>query len=211
MHTHVGETIQMLLEQLGDSRSSKRRAAAKKLRKLRATTAGPALLAALEREVRDPRTWETQYQMIMALGESGYREALPFLETLSRQSLEATMVYIGLGDAIVRLSQSGPSDLSPVLKRLRESQNPMLLDGAFRAMAMLRLVPESAEIIEIISFVTKLAPDDGLRFWVAAAAPGWRGSHVNVFIEDCAQSSRPDLQEAASLARMGRYKQWKPL
>jgi hypothetical protein len=59
--------------------------------------------------------------------------------------------------------------------------------------------------------VTKLSPDDGLRFWVAAAAPGWRGSHVSAFIEDCALSARPDLQEAASLARIGRYKQWRPL
>lgn len=208
---NVGETIQTLIEQLGASQSPKRRAVARKLRKLRAVIAGPALLSALEREVRDPRTWETQYQIIMALGESGYREALPFLEALTRQSLEATMLYVGLGDAIVRLSQSEPSDLSPVLKILRASRNPMLVDGAFRAMAMLRLVPESAEMIEIISHVSKLSPNSGLRFWVAAAAPGWRGSEISEFIEDCARSPRPDVQEAASLARLGRYKQWRPL
>jgi hypothetical protein len=207
----MGETIQSILAQLDAPKSPKRRAAAKKLRKLRAPEAGPALLAALEREVKDPRTWETQYQMIMALGESGYRDALPFLEMLSRQPIEATMVYVGLGDAIVRLRQSGPTDLSSVLNILRDSQNLSLINGAFRAMAMLRLVPESADMVEILSYANKLSLDEGHRFWVAAAAPGWRGPLVSRFIDDCAQSSRPDLREAAALALAGKYKQWRPL
>ncbi len=207
----MGEAIQSLLMELGESRSPKRRAAAKKLRKIGSVVAGPALLAALGREVRDPRTWETQYQIVMALGESGYREALPFLQFLANQSIEATMVYVGLGDAIVRLSQSTPSDVSPVLAILRENRNPMLINGAFRAMAMLRLIPEPAEIDEILSYVAKLPPDDGHRFWVAAAAPGWGGSGVDAFIRECAQSSSPDLQEAAALARTRKYKQWRPL
>lgn len=209
--SNVSESLQSILAQLDASQSPKRRSAAKKLRKLRAVEAGPALLAALEREVRDPRTWETQYQMIMALGESGYRDALPFLKILSRQPIEATMVYVGLGDAIVRLSQSGPADPSPVRNILRESQNPSLIDGALRAMAMLRLVPESGDMLEILSYANKLSRDDGRRFWVAAAAPGWRGPLVSRFIDDCAQSSRPDLREAAALALAGKYKQWRPL
>ena len=76
--------IQTLIEQLQHKSSAKRRAAAKKLRKLKAKEAGPALLAALKNELKDKRTWETQYQMIMALGESGYTESLEFL--ISTQS-----------------------------------------------------------------------------------------------------------------------------
>lgn len=149
--------------------------------------------------------------MIMAVAESTYREALPFLELLARRPLEATMLYVALGDAIVRLSRSGPSDVTAVLRILREGGHPMLLDGAFRAMAILHLVPEPSAVAEILDYANRLARDDGLRFWVLAATPGWAGSQVKPFIEACAQSSRPDLQEAASLAQAGKYKVWRPL
>ena len=75
--------------QLGDKKSIKRRSAAKKLRKLKDFDAGPSILAALESELKDIRTWETQYQMIMAIGECGYKPALPFLSELAKQNFEA--------------------------------------------------------------------------------------------------------------------------
>jgi hypothetical protein len=205
------DQVASILGQLKAPQSPKRRAAAKKVRRLGTPSAGPALLAALEREVLDPRTWETQYQIIMALAESGYRDALPFLDMFARRPLEARMLYVALGDAIVRLSRHGPSDVTPVLRILREGRHPMLLDGAFRAMAMLRLVPETSAVTEIIDHANRLAPDDALRFWVLAATPGWSGPKVKSFIEACARSSRPDLQEAASLAQAGKYKIWRPL
>ncbi|WP_305815346.1 HEAT repeat domain-containing protein [Photobacterium leiognathi] len=70
--------IQPLIEQLNNKASAKRRSAAKKLRKLKNKDAGPALLEALKNELKDKRTWETQYQMIMALGESGHTDGLDF-------------------------------------------------------------------------------------------------------------------------------------
>lgn len=112
----MSSEIALLVEQLAARQSPKRRAAARKLRTLKVAAAGPALLTALEREVADPRTWETQYQMVMALGECGYREALPLLEAFAQRPFEATMVYVAPGDAIVRLSYAGPSDVAPVLR-----------------------------------------------------------------------------------------------
>src|SRR5262245_42924676 len=94
------------IELLRHKHSAKRRSGAKRLRKLRRPESGPPLLAALRDEVRDPRTWETQYHMIMALAEAGYAPALPYVEELSRQPFEATMVYTALGDALVRLGRS---------------------------------------------------------------------------------------------------------
>jgi HEAT repeat protein len=61
-------TLEKALIQLSDRASAKRRSAAKRLGKLADETAGPALLHALQREIGDRRTWETQYEMIMALG-----------------------------------------------------------------------------------------------------------------------------------------------
>jgi hypothetical protein len=202
----------VLVEQLGAAQSAKRRAAAKKLRKLADASAGPVLLAALERELDDVRTWETQYQMVMALGECGHREALPFLETLAGRAFDATMVYVAIGDAIVRLSHAGPADASAVLRLMRGARDPMLVDGAFRAMAMLRLVPDDAAIAEMLDYAKAAgAGGEERRFWLAAAAPGWRGARVEAFLDECARSSAENVREAAALAKARKYRTWQPL
>ncbi len=190
--------------------SPKRRAGAKRLRKFRRPETGPALLASLRAEVRDPRTWETQYQMIMALAESGYQPALPYLEELSRQRFDATMVYTALGDAIVRLGRPSAEDAGPVL-HLMASGNAGLIDGAFRAVAMLRLRLEQTAVDQIVTFASALPVAAGLRFWVAAAAPGWRGPNVEAFLNECARGPREDVREAAVAALQGKYLKWSPL
>ena len=104
------KSLKELVELLKRPRPPKRRSAARRLRKLRNVQAGKALLDVLKREVQDPRTWEAQYQMIMALGECGHREALPYLYELAPREFEATMIYTGLGDAIVRLGREYEKD-----------------------------------------------------------------------------------------------------
>ena len=89
--------------QLSDAHSAKRRAAAKAIRKLGDPFAGPAIVNALRKEIQDPRTWETQYQMIMALGECRYEPSIPLLLDLSARKHEY-MVFVAIGDALVRLS-----------------------------------------------------------------------------------------------------------
>lgn len=198
------------LAQLEAPKSAKRRSAAKKLRKLKVGTAGPALLVALKKEVEDPRTWETQYQLVMALGECEYRDALPYLVALSNRSFEATMVYMALGDAIVRLSRSQPNDIYAVFD-LIGTGNEMLIDGGLRAIAMLRLVPGENEITKLLEFVERYDLNHHLRFWVLAAAPGWTGQKLELFVEKSASSTRQDIAEAASLAQKKKYKKWQPL
>ncbi|MET9364281.1 HEAT repeat domain-containing protein [Streptomyces sp. NPDC006632] len=73
------------ISQLQDRSSAKRRSAAKRLRKLGDPSAGPALLDALRSEVRDTRTWETQYQVTMALGTCGSPSDLSYLRYLVLQ------------------------------------------------------------------------------------------------------------------------------
>lgn len=203
--------LKSFVNELSNSRSPKRLSAAKSLRKLGDPFAGPALLEALQKEIEDPRTWETQYQMIMALGECGYREARPYLEELVKKRLEATAVYTALGDAIVRLSAETENDVRAVLTLKRESSEEPLLDGAFRAVAMLRMLPTRSDITEIIDHLKHLPSDHYLRFWVAAAAPGWPPDLIEDFLVTCENSGRQDLMEAAALARARKYKRWRPL
>ena len=203
--------IEALVKGLGDSQSAKRRSAAKKLRKLADPAAGAALLVALEEELKDRRTWETQYQMVMALGESGYRDALPFLEKLAQQPLDATTVYIAIGDALVRLSRAGPNDVSPVLHLMASARDPALVEGAFRAVAMLRMVPDDAAIAQMIDYGRRSAFAEEKYLWLAAAAPGWKGANVEAFLDECARHQSDRVREAAALAKARKYKKWQPL
>jgi len=201
--------LEPLLEELRAKQSPKRRSAAKKLRKIADPAAGPNLLVALQNEVDDPRTWETQYQIAMALGESGYVQAIPFIEELSRRDFEATMLYVALGDAFVRLSSG--NKIVAVLRLIDGAGHRMLVDGALRAMAMLRLVPSEPEILRILAYATPLAANDGNRFWIIAACPGWPKTITRPFLDACAKANRPDFQEALALAESGKYKTWRPL
>lgn len=97
------DDIAALIAQLDDSKSPKRRWAAKTLRSARVAQAGPALVQALEKEMQDLRTWETQFHMALALGECGSEDALPLLQRIAGMELKATSVQIGVGDAITRI------------------------------------------------------------------------------------------------------------
>jgi len=87
----------------------------------------------------------------------------------------------------------------------------MLMDGSLRAMAMLRMVPDADAMREILAFMNSLSPPDPLRFWVAAAAPGWKHPDLDAFLRSCVTSGRTDVAEAGNLAQIGKYKKWNPL
>src|SRR6185295_1939820 len=123
-----------LLDDLSNARSVKRRAAAKRLRKLGDALAGPTIEHALRREIQNPRTWETQYQMIMALGECRHRASVPLLLDLSTRKHEY-MVCVAIGDALVRLSD----DREKELLRILSIDEAGLAEGGLRAIAMLHV------------------------------------------------------------------------
>jgi HEAT repeat protein len=206
-----GPELTLLIEQLRSRHSPKRRSAALKLRKLGNPAAGPALLDALANEWNDRRTWETQYQMVMALGHSGTTEAIPLLEILAHEKFPGrTMVLVAIGDALVRLSRSSDADAGPVLKVLSIANDGLLHDGALRAVAMLRMRFNEAETADIIRAVDA-AGVEGRRFWLIAACPGWSGVEVDRFVERCLSSTREDVRAAAADAKLKKYRNWRPL
>jgi len=202
--------LQAALELLTHKSSAKRRSAAKTLRKLARPETGGFLLDAFQKEIIDARTWETQYQIIMALAATQHTPALPYLRAFANHRLESTMLYIALGDAIVRLARVHDQDPTPVLQLL-DSNNRNLIDGAFRAVAMLRLSLDQSAVDRIIEFASSLQKNDALRFWPAAAAASWQGANVKYFLLDCLQSSRDDVRQAANSSLVGQYQRWNPL
>jgi hypothetical protein len=202
--------VDAMLRELHSPNPAKRRAAARMFRRLRIPSTGPALLEALRTEVRDPRAWETQYQLIMAVGECAYRDGLPFLLERLKLKRQETMIGVALGDAIVRLSRSHDHDIGPVLQILGGPDRD-LIDGAFRAMAMLRMVPPPEAQTTIVEFADHLPPDDPLKLWAAAAAAGWHAKGVRGFLDRCRHSPRQDVRRAAEASSAGKYLHWTPL
>ncbi len=203
-------TIKELVSLLESPSSPKRRSAAKKLRKIGDHRAGPAVLSALERELPDKRTWETQYQMIMALGQCAYKEAIPLLDILAHERFEHTMVLVAVGDAYVRLSRSFEDDPKPLLDVFAIPNDDALLDGALRGVAMLRMKFAEDCASQVIEHVVA-RKQQSLWFWVAAACPGWSGPTVEAFLDECLLSDRENVKSAARAAKLKKYLKWKPI
>lgn len=205
-----------VIEQLQHSLSAKRRSAARQLRKLGTPEAGPALLAALQSEVEDPRTWETQYQMIMALGHCRHAPATVLLRDLAARKLEATMIYVAIGDALVRLA-GATAEMGQVARDLVASRNLELGDGACRALAMLHVVPTRDVIEALLTHAERGSLHESQRsnprFWVAAACPGWlhETPSVQPFLQRCLASNNQQVRLAAEKALQGKYSRWSPL
>ncbi|MEV0489963.1 HEAT repeat domain-containing protein [Streptomyces atratus] len=198
------------IRQLQDRSSAKRRSAAKRLRKLGDPDAGPALLEALKNEVRDSRTWETQYQMTMALGTCGSPSDLPYLRDLVLQRETLHAVHTAGGDAIIRLSYMEHSHTEAIRWCLSTS-NETLVGGALQAVAMIRLVPDQETVTYVLDFIEDRSPHNGLYFWPAVAAAGWTGQRVHDFLTSCASSPRSDVAEAATTSLAGNYGNYRPL
>lgn len=191
---------------LANPRSAKRRSGAKWLRKHPDPENVDALIAALTKELRDVRTWETQYQMIMALGASGSDRVTHVLEAALRLPVEP-MVRLAVGDALVRLSD----DVDGALIDALESSSSFRVEGALRALAMTHRAPEKATTAAaVVDFVTRPA-NAQLRFWLAASAAGWEPSYVREFLDSCLLDSNEDLRRAAEASLQRTYLKWNPL
>ncbi|WP_405166762.1 hypothetical protein OG203_17665 [Nocardia sp. NBC_01499] len=192
---------------LTDPLSARRRRGAKRLRALADSTTAAQVRTALEREVLDKRTWETQYQLIMALGMTGDRGDVELLKTVALQPRSATMVNAALGDAVVRLGRAVDDDPTPALWCLQQDVE-LLADGALRAVAMLRLNFPDTAIADVLDYAEAHFHDLNhkyLPYWPAVAAAGWSGPRVHAFLSRCSQDNRQIIADAAKDALNGRY------
>lgn len=164
----------------------------------------------IRHELQDARTWETQYQLVMALGHCEYREAGSLLQMLASQKLEATMLLVAIGDAYVRLRRNSENDPEPLFELFEIENDESLLDGGLRAVAMLRMHfnPETTE--RILKKILE-QKNERLLFWAAAACAGWFGPYVDQFLNQCLLSKREDVRTAANDAKVKKYRNWNPL
>jgi hypothetical protein len=204
------ELVNELVNMLQHSTSSKRKFAAKKLRKIKSIGAGSPILASLQKEMKNSRTWETQYHMIMALSDCSYTEGLNYLYELANDQSNIPMVNIAVGDAITNLEYIKNGHLEKIEYWLAYNQNEYL-EGAIRAIAINRRVLSNDTIIALLEYV-KNSKNDGLIFWLAAACPGWPSDLTKFFLEFCLEKNFTDeITKAAEAALVKKYLKWRPL
>ena len=188
--------------ELQNPKSSKRRSAAKKLRKVGNPNSCLALLEALKKEIQNKRTWETQYHMVMAIGQSGCSCQINDLNNLIKLVELEPMVRVALADTITRLE--GNSDF---LYRAFELKDINLISGALRAMALEQINLPSDLVDKLIDF-TLTIENDLSYFWIAAAAPGCESPKLKKYLNQWAKSDNEDISKAAKAALENKYLKW---
>ena len=165
---------------------------------------------ALVHEVRDERTWETQYQMVMALAECRYMPALGWLGDFAATLADPSMLGVGVGDAVLRLGILA-GDTDATVRWAMATCNTSLADGAFRALAVTGTVPGADVVHEVLAYLAPLEARDGRRFWVATAAVDWEGEPVKDALRAWSSLPRPDVADAAQASLNGKHRRHKPL
>ena len=206
------------VELLRNPKALKRESGAKRLRKLGLSEAGNAVFEALQRELKDKRTWSAKYHLIVTLGVLKHLPALPLLWELAAQEMEATILYLALGDALMRLLLSDGVTPAEAWAAILRTQRPMLFDGALRATALLKLVPDTETIRSMLAvaanpgFVEQIHgyPGDpsGIHYWAAVASAGWSQDLTREFLVSCQNINSTSLQHAAELALKRKYIKW---
>ncbi|MFF3069702.1 HEAT repeat domain-containing protein [Kitasatospora sp. NPDC057936] len=188
--------LDKLILQLCDSSSARRRSAAKQIGKLGDPAAGRGLLEALKVEVVDARTWETQYDMIIALGSCRQSAAVSFLKHLVDVGFKFDSLYGAVGDSIIRIALADDRFKEELRWCLRVAQ-PDLIDGAMKAMWDEEVSLDSDLSSQMVEYLLSQDPYAGVRYWAALAARRWKGEASLRFLEDCAVGPRGDVAGAA--------------
>jgi hypothetical protein len=206
------------VELLRNSKALKRESGAKRLRKLGLSEAGNAVFEALQRELKDKRTWSAKYHLVVTLGVLKHSPALPLLWELAAQEIEATILYLALGDALMRLLLNDGVTPAEAWAAILRTQRPMLFNGALRATALLKLVPDTETICFMLVVADKPEfaqqvhgyPGDpsGIRYWAAVASAGWPQDLTREFLMSCQAINNTSLKYAAELAFKGKYIKW---
>ena len=148
------EELCELSEKLRSKRSPERRSAAKKIGKKHITSLGDELLEAYLKEREDKRTWETQTEMIKALGRLDHKAAIPYLKDIVDRDLDADTITAYAALSYIRLTRQSKDDMTVTLT-LFEKGSAMVFDGAVMALAYDDVLPTEEQMKRLMSIFRK--------------------------------------------------------
>lgn len=146
------EEILLIKKDLISSKSAKRRSAAKKIGKYQIISLRDELLEVYIKEREDIRTWETQTEMITALGKVDHKEALPYLQEIIDQNKDFDTITAFTALAYIRLTRKHVNDMKTVIDFMTIG-SVSVFDGAVMALAYDDIVPTEAEMKKVIEIL----------------------------------------------------------
>jgi hypothetical protein len=191
-------TVDEVKEKLLSKKSADRLSAAKRISKERIIELADQIFAAYTKEKQDKRTWESQSEMIKALGVLDYKPALPDIEKIVRQNIPHDMITMNAATAFVQLIRKNIHDAQPVLELLNFGSTSVIA-GALRALAIDKMLPPKNEIEEILKISwdinkhkDRLGHEFGFidpRIYSAVACAGWDLELTKEFLNHCIETA----------------------
>lgn len=188
----------MIKSKLNSTKSADRRRAAKEIGKLKLADFADDLYQAYLKESKDKRTWETQVEMILALGLLDYKNAIKEIDTIIRVNAPHDMITYAAAQTYVRLKRKSLNDASPVLELLQFG-GLSTVDGCLNPLAYDKMLPDENQIKELIKLSWDLhkhkdcEPGYGdPRYGIAAACAGWDRQLTKGFLEYCLATTDRD-------------------
>ena len=207
-------TIENIESKLQSPKSDDRRRAAKEIGKAKLTDLGDALYKAYLVEVTDKRTWETQFEMVLALGLIDYRIALEQIEKLVRENKPYDMITRAAAHSYVRLKRHSINDASPALELLQFG-GLSTVDGCLNPLGYDKMLPDVIQIKELIRLgwdlhkhKDRLGRERGYsdpRYGLAAACAGWDNQLTKGFLEHCIKTGDTPVKYVAENSLKGKY------
>jgi hypothetical protein len=187
-----------ITEKLFSKKSADRRRAAKEIGKNKLKDFGHAVYKQYLEEKKDKRTWETQCEMIKALGHIDYKNALKEIDEIVRNNIPHDMVTFCAAAAYVRLHRENTNDGKPVLELL-EFGGISVIGGALFALAFDQMMPDNATIEKIIEkcwdlqkHKDRIGEEHGTmdyRKYLALACANWDKELTEGFLNHCIETS----------------------
>lgn len=194
---------------LSDKSTVKRRTAAKRIQKEKRGAVGEALYVAFVEELKLGKYWETEVEMIKALGAIQYTGAEDLLFRICRENKEYDMVTHTSALSYVRLKRASLSDIQPAFVLLAFGKYAVS-SGAVAAVGFDKMMPDEQGIKELITRCWDLGAtrENGYldpRYPIAAVCALWPKELVQAFLEHCIDSGDNYLKGIARQALQGKY------
>lgn len=209
-------TTEEIKTKLHSTKSVDRKRAVKEIGKLKLTDFGDDLYQAYLKEVKDTRTWETQVEMILALGLLDYKNALTEIEQIVSTNLPYDMITYAAAQSYVRLKRQSLTDASPAIELLRFG-GLSIVGGCLNPLGYDKMQPDENQIKELITLSwdlykhkDRLGHEGGYydpRYGLAAACAGWDIQLTNDFLIHCLATADGDtpLKYVSENSLKGKY------
>ena len=195
-------------EALSSGTPPKIRKAAKAIARNNETGYCDQLLSALESLLDKPKSWQTQSDVIKALGATDCQAAVPRLKQLIEQDYKATVLYRDLGYAIAILDGLAADKLDFLYSSF-DKANELQICGVCAAIVTEEIIPAGTDIERIIEAVSAYEhlEERGItapRTYIAAVAYLWPKEDVQAFLQSCTTSPSKLLVSIATDSLAGK-------